>query len=134
MVKKCEWVSWILVKAFDKVWHNKDSGLFKLERLGVRDPLLKWIKSYLTERKQCVLIDGQSSDWKEIDSNLELKDNTVIFEYVQQYIIGNLNAFFNFVIAVIFRCLINLVCVFLYICLELCKINVNVTICLSGLM
>ena len=55
-------------KAFDKVWHK--GLLFKLERLGVRDPLLKWIKSYLTERKQCVLIDGQSSDWKEIDSGV----------------------------------------------------------------
>ena len=33
----------------------------------VRDPLLKWIKSYLTE---CVLIGGQSSDWKEIESGV----------------------------------------------------------------
>jgi hypothetical protein len=54
-------------KAFDKVWHK--GLLFKLERLGVRDPLLRWIKSYLTERK-CVLIDGQSSHWKEIDSGV----------------------------------------------------------------
>jgi hypothetical protein len=27
-------------------------------------------KNYLTERKQCVLIDGQSSGWKEIDSGV----------------------------------------------------------------
>ena len=51
-------------KAFDKVWHK---GLLRrLESLGVRDPLLKWIKSYLSERKQRVIIDGQSSDWMQI--------------------------------------------------------------------
>ena len=36
-------------KAFDKVWQK--GLLYKLESLGVRDPLLKWIKSYLTGRK-----------------------------------------------------------------------------------
>ena len=36
-------------KAFDKVWHK--GLLFKLERLGVRDPLLSWFRSYLTNRK-----------------------------------------------------------------------------------
>lgn len=55
-------------KAFDKVWHK---GLLrKLESLGVRDPLLKWIKSYLTGRKQRVIIDGQSSDWKQIEAGV----------------------------------------------------------------
>ena len=49
-------------KAFDKVWHK--GLLYKLERLGVRDPLLKWFKTYLTGRKQRVIIDGQSSDWR----------------------------------------------------------------------
>jgi hypothetical protein len=47
-------------KAFDKVWHK--GLLYKFERLGVRDPLLKWFKTYLTGRKQRVIIDGQSSD------------------------------------------------------------------------
>ena len=36
-------------KAFDQVWQK--GLLYKLESLGVRDPLLKWIKSYLTGRK-----------------------------------------------------------------------------------
>ncbi len=55
-------------KAFDKVWHK---GLFcKLEFLGVRDPLLKWIKSYLSERMQRIVIDGQSSDWMQIDAGV----------------------------------------------------------------
>jgi hypothetical protein len=55
-------------KAFDKVWHR---GLFlKLERLGLRDPLLKWFRSYLIGRKQRVIIDGQSSDWRQIEAGV----------------------------------------------------------------
>ena len=55
-------------KAFDKVWHK---GLLRrLESLGVRDPLLKWIKSYLSKRKQRVIIDGQSSDWMQIEAGV----------------------------------------------------------------
>ena len=55
-------------KAFDKVWHR--GLLLKLERLGVRDPLLKWFRSYLTGRKQQVIIDGQSSDWRQIEAGV----------------------------------------------------------------
>ena len=51
-------------KAFDKVWH--EGLIYKLEALGVRDPLLRWIKSYLTNRKQRVMISGQCSDWKNV--------------------------------------------------------------------
>ena len=47
-------------KAFDRVWH---AGLLeKLKALGVRNPLLMWIESYLKGRKQRVIIEGQSSD------------------------------------------------------------------------
>jgi hypothetical protein len=47
-------------KAFDRVWH---AGLLeKLKALGVRNPLLMWIESYLKGRKQRVIIDSQSSD------------------------------------------------------------------------
>ena len=52
----------------DKVWHK--GLLYKLERIGVRDPLLKWFKTYLTGRKQRVTIDGQSSDWSEIKAGV----------------------------------------------------------------
>ena len=55
-------------KAFDKVWHK---GLLrKLESLGVRDPLLKWIRSYLSDRMQRVLIEGQSSDWDRVEAGV----------------------------------------------------------------
>ena len=51
-------------KAFGKVWHK--GLIYKLEALGVRDPPLRWIKSYLTNRKQRVMISGQCSDWKNV--------------------------------------------------------------------
>jgi hypothetical protein len=55
-------------KAFDKVGYR--GLLHKLERLGIRDPLLKCLKSYLTGRKQSVIIEGQSSDWREVNAGV----------------------------------------------------------------
>ena len=55
-------------KAFDKVWH---AGLLKkLEALGERDPLLSWIESYLFNRKQRVVVEGQSSEWANINAGV----------------------------------------------------------------
>ena len=46
-------------KAFDKVDHE---GLIqKLEHLGIRDSLLNWIRSFLIDRKQRVVVDGVAS-------------------------------------------------------------------------
>jgi hypothetical protein len=46
-------------KAFDRVWHP--GLLFKLRQLGVEGGLLNWFGSYLSDRKQRVVIRGQSS-------------------------------------------------------------------------
>ena len=55
-------------KAFDKVWH---AGLLrKLEALGIQSPLLQWFESYLCNRKQRVVIEGQCSDWRSINSGV----------------------------------------------------------------
>ena len=55
-------------KAFDKVWH---AGLLKkLEALAVRDPLLSWIERYLFNRKQRVVVAGQSSEWANINAGV----------------------------------------------------------------
>ena len=55
-------------KAFDKVWH---AGLLrKLEALGVQSPLFQWFESYLCNRKQRVVIEGQCSDWRTITSGV----------------------------------------------------------------
>ena len=45
-------------KAFDRVWHN--GLLFKLKRTGINGKLLDWFRSYLSGRKQRVVIRGQS--------------------------------------------------------------------------
>ena len=46
--------------AFDKVWHN--GLLAKLEQIGISGAFLTIFKSYLSNRKQCVVVDGVKSD------------------------------------------------------------------------
>ena len=48
-------------KAFDRVWHA--GLLLKLEAAGVTGQVLEWFKSYLTNRKQRVVLPGAVSDW-----------------------------------------------------------------------
>ncbi len=55
-------------KAFDKVWH--EGLLFKLKQNGIKGKLLNILKSYLSDRKQRVLINGSESDWGEIGSGV----------------------------------------------------------------
>ncbi|CAB4015541.1 Hypothetical predicted protein, partial [Paramuricea clavata] len=55
-------------KAFDRVWH---AGLLKkLEAIGIRNPLLQWFESYLENRIQRVVIEGQSSEWEKVGSGV----------------------------------------------------------------
>ena len=48
-------------KAFDKVWH--DGLLYKLESFGISGNLLKLFHSYLNNRQQRVVLNGQYSKW-----------------------------------------------------------------------
>ena len=48
-------------KAFDRVWHA--GLLLKLEAAGVTGEVLTWFKSYLSYRKQRVVLPGAVSDW-----------------------------------------------------------------------
>ena len=51
--------SWIdLQKAFDKVW--KDGLLVKPQRCGIASNMLRWIKSYLYNRRSRVTVNGQT--------------------------------------------------------------------------
>ena len=51
-------------KAFDKVWHG---GLLdKVHRLGIRGNLLRWLKDYLADRFQRVVLKGSTSSWLKI--------------------------------------------------------------------
>ena len=55
-------------KAFDKVWHE---GLcFKLKQNGINGNLLKLVNSFLTDRKQRVVLNGTSSDWESVYSGV----------------------------------------------------------------
>jgi len=55
-------------KAFDRVWHK--GLLFKLHELGIRVPLLNWFNSYLSDRHQRVVLDGQCSKRLEIKAGV----------------------------------------------------------------
>ena len=48
-------------KAFHKVWH--EGLIFKLKPLGISEALLECIKSFLTNRFQRVVLNGQTSEW-----------------------------------------------------------------------
>jgi sarcosine oxidase/L-pipecolate oxidase len=60
--KWCIGVFLDLKRAFDTVQH--DILLRKLEKFGVTGTSLRWFASYLSNRKQCVDIDGIFSDFK----------------------------------------------------------------------
>ena len=46
-------------KAFDKVSHSK--LIYKLEHYGVSRKTVNWIKDFLSDRKECVIINGKYS-------------------------------------------------------------------------
>ena len=50
--------------AFDRVWH--DGLLYKLKCKGITGKLFDWIKPYLSDRFQRVVIKGQFSEWIKI--------------------------------------------------------------------
>jgi hypothetical protein len=55
-------------KAFDKVPHLR--LIAKLEEIGVKGRVLKWIKEWLQGRKQRVVINGEASEWEDVLSGI----------------------------------------------------------------
>ena len=55
-------------KAFDEVWY--DGLIFKLKSYGVEGELLSLLKNYLQNREQRVVLNGQTSGWRKIDSGV----------------------------------------------------------------
>jgi hypothetical protein len=47
-------------KAFDHVWIR--GLIYKLEKYGMRGYILEWLKTYLTERKQKVVLNNTKSE------------------------------------------------------------------------
>ena len=56
-------------KAFDRVWHRGQIYL-QAKHLGCSERLLKWFSSYLSDRRQSVVIDGQPSGWTYIKAGV----------------------------------------------------------------
>ena len=55
-------------KAFNKVPHQR--LLIKLQRYGIRGKTLNWIRAFLTNRKQRVVVEGETSEWVKVDSSV----------------------------------------------------------------
>ena len=59
------------MKAFDTVPHNRLMGL--LEFYGIDGPVLSWTHDFLTDRRQRVIVNGESSDWEKVTLNYKWK-------------------------------------------------------------
>ena len=55
-------------KAFDKVWH--EGLVYKLKQNGVNGNLLETLTSFLNDRKQRVVLNGQHSKWENIEAGV----------------------------------------------------------------
>ena len=55
-------------KAFDKAPHRR--LLQKLYAYGIRGKLHLWVKGFLTDRKQRVIVKGSQSTWKNVTSGI----------------------------------------------------------------
>ena len=55
-------------KAFDRVWH--EGLIYKLRRCGISGNLLLLLRSFLSERKQRTVLNGQSSSWGNISAGV----------------------------------------------------------------
>ena len=55
-------------RAFDRVWH---AGLiFKLQQIGIEGEIISILSSFLSDREQRVILDGQFSDWAKIEAGV----------------------------------------------------------------
>ena len=55
-------------KAFDRVWHR--GLIFKLKQLGFNGPLLNWVKDYLSNRQQSVIVNTARSSSRLINAGV----------------------------------------------------------------
>ena len=54
--------------AFDKMWHS--AMIAKLNQIGIKGNLLTLFNSYLTNRKQIVVVDGKKSNVTDIKAGI----------------------------------------------------------------
>ena len=56
------------MKAFDKVPHKR--LLAKIKSYGIEGNILKWIKEFLENRQQRVIVNGNYSEWSKVTSGI----------------------------------------------------------------
>ena len=56
------------MKAFDTIPHKRLIG--KLESYGISEDLIEWVKSFLTDRRQRVRVNGSCSDFQQVTSGI----------------------------------------------------------------
>ena len=57
-----------IANAFDRVWYK--GILQKLQKAGIDGNLLLWFESYLSDRWQRVVINGQTSEWGDVSAGV----------------------------------------------------------------
>lgn len=57
-----------LKKAFDKVPHSR--LMIKISALGINGKIYDWIKAWLRDRKQRVVVNGEESEWVDVSSGV----------------------------------------------------------------
>ena len=55
-------------KAFDSVPHHL--LLHKMKSFGINGQLHAWFTNYLSDRRQCILVEGETSEWKPVISGV----------------------------------------------------------------
>ena len=56
----------VISKAFDKVWH--DGIILQLKQNGISGNLLNLLSNFLRNRKQRVVLNGQTSSWADVNA------------------------------------------------------------------
>ena len=55
-------------KAFDSVSHKR--LLHKIDHYGISGNLLRWTDGFLSNRRQCVVLSGNTSNWQDVKSGV----------------------------------------------------------------
>ena len=71
--------SWIFPRLSTR-WHTKNC--YKLSSYGIRGPILGWIKDFLSNRTQKVLVNGEKSNPVDVISGIPQGDLKILSHYV----------------------------------------------------
>lgn len=92
-------------KAFDKVNHSV--LMQKLGNFGITGSLLQWCESYLTNRRQRVVLDGISSSWSDVSSGVPRGIFFICLYFLLYLLVTSLKLFFVAVLLPFMRMIAN---------------------------